>query len=40
MTDVAPSTIVAGNPARRISYVDSSKSPVPVNPSSLRSHED
>src|SRR4029077_4477427 len=29
MTDVAPYTIVAGNPARRISYVDLSKSPVP-----------
>jgi acetyltransferase-like isoleucine patch superfamily enzyme len=34
MTDVAPYTIVAGNPARRISYVDLSKSPVSVNPPS------
>jgi acetyltransferase-like isoleucine patch superfamily enzyme len=27
MNDVAPNTIVAGNPARRSSYVDLSKSP-------------
>jgi acetyltransferase-like isoleucine patch superfamily enzyme len=36
MSDVAPHTIVAGNPARRISYADLSKSPpsakLPFNP--------
>ena len=32
MSDVAPYTIVAGNPARRISYVDLSKSLTPSKP--------
>jgi acetyltransferase-like isoleucine patch superfamily enzyme len=32
MSDVAPHTIVAGNPARRISYIDLSKSLVSTNP--------
>lgn len=40
MTDVAPFTIVAGNPARRISYIDLSKSPVAVSPPSLQRGKD
>lgn len=35
MLDVAPYTIVAGNPARRISYVDLSKSPMLAPPATV-----
>jgi acetyltransferase-like isoleucine patch superfamily enzyme len=40
MSDVAPYTIVAGNPTRRISYVDLSKAPVSLSPPSLHSGDD
>lgn len=39
MTDVAPYTIVAGNPARRISYADLSKSPSIAPPATILSVE-